>query len=341
MTRGRFNPIPDHAFDKTVTFIVRKKGTDYEAIYGYDSSLAGKLVANSASTDALVTCQAIEAVAVAYDLVHLKIADFVFSATWTPSTYLCLEGEGKKTRLLSTDGFAAIDSTLFDLNNLVWFDADGNEHDETFVAKFLEYSWRFKGHIVDLDKNGGSLVDGSASVAWDSYAPFPTLATGATSNSTAQIRRDFGSVLASWNFDRLCRAIFRFTTAITSSLAWIYFGDLSLPKQTTNQLQGFGIYVQNGNVYGYSTTGTVTEEEIVSMGSIVPYTDHRIECVFKAGQHVKFYIDGIYKGLAQTFFPSGTGNSTYSHFLAVTNTIASNRAIKVWSLKSIMMDSLK
>jgi len=145
-----WNAIVDHAFEKPCSFIIRKKDTTYEAIYGSGADQAGKILSGSQSTDALVTFQAVETAASENQKIFVKQGDYTFSAKWSPTKRLRLHGEGKGTKLLPGGSFDAIDPTNLALFDIVWRDAGGIDHDASFdpgifrqaLKDELQTSWK-------------------------------------------------------------------------------------------------------------------------------------------------------------------------------------------------------
>jgi len=132
------NYMIDHAFEKPTSFIIRKRGVNYEAIHGSGSNQAGKILATGTSTDALVTFQAVEAIAPENSKVNVKHGDYTFSAKWNPTKKLRLHGEGIGTRLLPSGSFDAVDMTNLALFDIVWRDASGVDFDASFDPNMFE-----------------------------------------------------------------------------------------------------------------------------------------------------------------------------------------------------------
>ncbi|KXH76248.1 MAG: hypothetical protein AM326_03040 [Candidatus Thorarchaeota archaeon SMTZ-45] len=137
-TREDVEALRDHALEGIGSFMIRKDGSNFEAIYNSGPNLAGTLLAAATSTDALATFQAVESVALVNQTIHIKHADYNFSAKWEPAKKLRLIGEGLGTRLLPDGAFDAIDTTNLSLLNLVWRDADSVDHDACLDPSYFE-----------------------------------------------------------------------------------------------------------------------------------------------------------------------------------------------------------
>jgi len=149
-----WNAIVDHALEKSCAFIVRKKDTTYEAIYGSGADQAGKILVGSQSTDALVTFQAVETTASENQKIFVKHGDYTFSAKWSPAKKLRLHGEGKGTRLLPGGSFDAIDPSNLALFDIVWRDAKGIDHDASFDPNVFSQALRENFIPASLNRTG-------------------------------------------------------------------------------------------------------------------------------------------------------------------------------------------
>ena len=110
---------------------------------------------------------------------------------------------------------------------------------------------------------------------------------------------DYSLGTYTWANDRYwkCKVYFRYNT---SQKLWCGMGWVD--DSASNQA---GFYIDGGNIYGRSGNSTFYENTS-SLQSITAETSYILEVEFLAGDRVKFYIDGIYKGQATTYVPSGT-----------------------------------
>jgi len=86
------------------------------------------------ATDALDTLQYARDHSPVGSIIMLKEGDFHVSAQFSSATEISLVGSGKATRLIPDGAFDAVDLTNVRVFELVWIDAQGIEHDETFYA---------------------------------------------------------------------------------------------------------------------------------------------------------------------------------------------------------------
>jgi len=161
---------------------------------------------------------------------------------------------------------------------------------------------------------------GSVTLASDKV----TVATGATSGSTAEIIKNPARTFFSWGRRRVFKTRVRFVTNTNQEIR------IATGLNRTATQDHLGFKVVNGDLYGSVADGT-TESTVdtgvdISAGDVV-----ELEAHFLYGIEARFYVNGVDKGSIATNLPDGGGNVLMS--LYIENTEAADKSFEISEFK--------
>jgi len=176
-------------------------------------------------------------------------------------------------------------------------------------------------------------VSGSGNIAW--YATGVYIRTGATSGSYVildkGITENVSTGIATWDKNRFFYAVVKCYYA-TSQRVGIVTGWIHINTEDHTEAH-IGFKVMDNILYGTVANGT-SESTLEILNPINTEKVMVLEAYLTAGQDVKFYLDGVYKGLINTNLPTNgaEGNKAEGVMLCfgIRNTVAENREARIY-----------